>query len=75
MMSAAWMAFARLAGEIGRLRFGTRIGGCRARRSSRRCDCGCAHEGEEIEAVVDGICIADFPEETVAALKMSIRVP
>ena len=32
-------------------------------------------EGEEIEAVVDSICIADFPEETVAALKMSIRMP
>jgi hypothetical protein len=34
--------------------------------------CGFAFEGEEIEAVVDGICIANFPEETVAALKLSI---
>ena len=38
-------------------------------------DCGFAHEGEQIEAVVDGICIANLPEETVAALKMSIRMP
>jgi hypothetical protein len=38
-------------------------------------DCGFAHEGEEIEAVVDGICIANFPEETVAALRISIRMP
>ncbi|MFM0632611.1 hypothetical protein [Paraburkholderia xenovorans] len=37
-------------------------------------DCGFAYEGEEIEAAVDGI-IANFPEETVAALKMSIRMP
>jgi len=37
--------------------------------------CGFAFEGEEIEAVVDGICIANFPEETVAALKLSIRMP
>jgi hypothetical protein len=38
-------------------------------------NCGFAHEGEEIEAVVDGICIANLPEETAAALKMSIRMP
>jgi hypothetical protein len=38
-------------------------------------DCGFAHEGEQIEAVVDGICIANLPEDTVSALKMSIRMP
>jgi hypothetical protein len=38
-------------------------------------DSGLAHKGEEIEAAVEGICIANFPEETVAALKMSIRLP
>jgi hypothetical protein len=54
-------------------------------------DCGFAHEGEEIEAAVDGILtaneasllvraaldgirIANFPEETVAPLQMSIRM-
>ncbi|WNC94797.1 hypothetical protein RI103_33180 [Paraburkholderia sp. FT54] len=37
-------------------------------------DCGFAHEAEEIKAAVDGICIADFPDEMVAALKMSIRM-
>jgi hypothetical protein len=37
--------------------------------------CGFAFEGEEIEAIVDGICIANFPEETVAALKLSIWMP
>jgi hypothetical protein len=37
-------------------------------------DCGFAHECDEIEAAVDGICIANFPDELVAALKMSIRM-
>ncbi|MFL9912906.1 hypothetical protein PQR75_44445 [Paraburkholderia fungorum] len=32
-------------------------------------DCSLAHEGEEIEAAVDGICIANSPEEEVAAPK------
>lgn len=36
-------------------------------------DSGFAHEGEEIEAAVDGICSANFPAETVAGLKMSIQ--
>ena len=38
-------------------------------------DCGFTHEGEDIEAVVAGICMANLPEETVEALKMSIRMP
>jgi hypothetical protein len=38
-------------------------------------DCGFPYEGEEIEAVVDSICIAHFPEETAAVLRMSIRMP
>jgi hypothetical protein len=33
---------------------------------------GVVHQGEEIEALGDGICIANFLEETVAALEMSI---
>ncbi|MFL9906280.1 hypothetical protein [Paraburkholderia sp. RL17-337-BIB-A] len=35
---------------------------------------GFVREGEEIEAAVDGICIANFPEETAVALRMSIRM-
>jgi hypothetical protein len=38
-------------------------------------DCGFAHEGRGDRGAVAGVCIADFPEEAVAALKMSIRMP
>jgi hypothetical protein len=36
---------------------------------------GFAHERGEIDAAVDGIRIANFPEQTAAALKMSVRMP
>lgn len=61
--------------QVGKDRAGVRLAPPSRSVTAASPESGFAREGEEIEAAVGSICIANFPEETAAVLRMSIRMP